>query len=498
MASVEIVDEFGKRVAWLKPKKREAFKTISKKRGGVFEIALRTEGPEGGVVVWEKILIRTPVPPEASVSSTSRTSELTAARPDIFLYVVDTLRADHLGCYGYDRGTSPRLDAFARESTLYEYAYAQTSWTRPSAASILTGLYPKTHGTIGRDDRLNDEVVTIAERLRDGGYETIGVVANGHLHETFGFDKGFQTYIYTGLVSSARVHREVEALLRPRLDRKDRSPLFVLIWTIDPHDPYEPEPEDADLFGIGDLEPLETDEGNLLIKIRMGEIRPTPSQKEFLKARYDQEIFGNDRAFGHLLDLLESHGRKDETVVIFTADHGEEFFDHGDVGHGRTLYNEQIRIPLIVKDPNLAPGRIVSKAQHVDLYPYILEIAGLYREEGLDGISLTEIGDGPRTIFSEVNLDGYDVTAVLKDHKAVYTRIRNADPNFVPIFELFESDDIRELRPRTPQSFRDRLYLQKVFHYRNIPDSPYHRVEVDEQSLPPEIREHLRALGYIR
>jgi len=496
-AWIKIVDERGKRISRWTPKKGEAFKTISRRTAGIFEVTLAAEGPSGGVVVWEKLLVQTP-DNLAATAAVPQEYDLPTSSPDIFLYVVDALRVDHLGCYGYLRDTSPRIDSFARENALYLNAYAQTSWTRPSAASILSGLSPKTHRTIGRDDCLPDEIITVAERLQESGYETIGVIANGHLHPVYGFAQGFQTFKYLGLVSSARVHREVESILLPRLRRKDRKPLFVLIWTIDPHDPYEPEPEDAELFSIGEFEPLETPEGNLLVMIHSGKIHPTPSQKKYLEARYDQEIRGNDRAFGQLLDFLASEGLDDEAVILFTSDHGEEFFEHGGVGHGRTLYNEQIRVPLIIKAPLIPPGRHAAMVQHIDLYPAILEIAGLGRPEGLEGLSLVEGSDRPRTLYFELTLDGYDLTAVLEDRKVIYSRTKGGDPSLVPMFEVFENEDFPERCPRPPATFRDKLLQQKIFNYRNILDSPYHRAKSIENSIPPEIREHLKALGYIR
>ena len=495
-ASIQIAEEHGGKISRWTPKTREDAKTFSRRAGGIFELTLTAKGPPDGSVVWEKLLVQTaddldppaPPPQQATLSS----------RPDIFLYVVDALRADHLGCYGYLRDTSPRIDRFARKNTLCLNAYAQTSWTRPSAASILSGLPPKEHHTIGRDDRLPEEIITLAERLQEGGYETVAVIANGHLHSVYGFAQGFGTFEYLGMVSSLRVHQKVESILLQRLRRKDRKPLFFLIWTIDPHDPYEPEAIDSGLFSIGDFEPLPTPEGNLLILIRDGKIKPTPSQKKYLEARYDQEIRGNDRAFGQLLDLLEAKGLADSAIVFFTADHGEEFFEHGGVGHGRTLYNEQVHVPLIIKAPFIRPGRQTARIQHIDLYPTILEIAGCKRPNGLEGISLMRMRSGPRTLYFELALDGFDLTAVLDDRKVIYSRAKNGDPSFNPAFEVFGNDDFRELQPRLAETFKDRLLQQKIFNYRHILDSAYRRAESKESNLPPEVRKHLEALGYIR
>jgi arylsulfatase A-like enzyme len=503
-ASLRIVDEHGKKIFSGALKKGETLRTISRRAGGILELAFIAEGSPGAAVVWEEICVQipgplsTPMPDKLSAPvAAPQKSVLPASRPDIFLYVVDALRADHLGCYGYGRDTSPRIDDFARGNSLYLNAYSHTSWTRSSAASILSGLTPREHRTIGRDDRLPEEIITLAERLQEGGYETIALIANGHLHSVYGFAQGFQTFEYLGLVSSARIQQRTEKLLLQRMRQKERKPIFFLIWTIDPHDPYEPEREDAKLFSIGDFERLPLTKENLLIMIRSGQIQLTPSQKKCLEARYDQEIHGNDRSFGKLLDFLQAQGLADEAVVFFTSDHGEEFFDHGGVGHGDTLYNEQVCVPLIIRAPFIAKGRHSARVQHFDLYPTILEIAGCPRPEGLAGISLTEKRSGPRKLFFELGLDNYDLTAVLDDRKVIYSKTKNGAPALTPVFQVFGNKDLAEIHPRLPEAFKDKLLQQDIFHYRHVLDSAPRRAGFGKRNIPPELKKQLEALGYI-
>ncbi len=496
---IRIADETRGTVRTLSLKTEDVTKTFDLGRPGVYELAFAVEGPATGVTVWKKIRLWTPADPLSPETRPAPQPRAAGSRPDIYLYVIDALRPDHLGCYGYARETSPRIDDFARQSALFLEAYAQTSWTRASAASMLSGLPPKMHRTIGRDDKLPEDVVTIAERLKDHGYETAAVIANGHLHDVYGFRQGFETFEYVGgMASSDRVHARAEEILRRIFAGRGRKPLFFLIWTIDPHDPYKPAPEDAELFSPHDFEPIGNVEGNLLIKIHSGELRLTPSQKKYLETLYDQEIRGSDRTFGKFIDLLKSEGRYDEAVVVLTSDHGEELFDHGSVGHGRTLYNDQVRVPLIVKASSLTPRRYSGRVQHIDLVPTFLDLAGLDQPPELPGRSLLTPQAGPRTLFFELNLDANDMTAVLAEEKLIYYRMKPGIADFVPLFETYRGEDTAERRPENPDTFGNRRLRQLIFTYRNSDDSPYRPARLDVKALPREVREQLEALGYLK
>lgn len=282
----------------------------------------------------------------------------------------------------------------------------------------------------------------------------------------------------------------------PALDA--RRPVFLLIWAIDPHDPYEPAPEDADLFAPHEFEAIGRVEGNLLLKIRSGRVRLPPSQKKSLETLYDQEIHGSDRSFGRFLNLLVSEGRFDQAVIVLTSDHGEEFFEHGSVGHGLTLYNDQIRVPLIVKAGALPPGRISGRVQHIDVVPTLLDLAGLAKPADLAGRSLLDAREGPRTLFFELRSEGNDPTAVLAEEKVIYHRMKSGAANFVPFFETCWIED-RDKQVRVNRdTFRNRRLRQLIIDYRNADASPYRRARVEDQAVPVEVREQLRALGYLK
>lgn len=223
-------------------------------------------------------------------------------RPNIVLYVVDTVRADRLGVYGYEKPTSPRLDAFAAGAVLFENAYAQSSWTRPAVASLFTGLLPPAHRTVGRRSVLPEDATTLAEILAVHGYEGMGLVRNPNVGRAFGFAQGFSRF------RSEDGERDETMLDRVRLWLDERQgaeePFFLFLHAIDPHGPYDPAPEFEEMFEAGGA-PAQYRTVRYLLGLNRGEVEPEPETAEALSRLYDAEVAQNDRAFGELLDELE-------------------------------------------------------------------------------------------------------------------------------------------------------------------------------------------------
>ena len=490
------------------PSKRRAYrKRVTLPAPGVYELRMTTSGGSTAPTRWEQIhwLTDSPEPtvPPASAGFAKQ------VKPDIILYVVDTLRADHVGCYGYQRNTTPQLDAFARENTLFRHAYAPDSWTRASAASILTGLLPQQHQTIGRDAKLPENLVTLAEILQGNGYYTAAFIANGNLGKEFGFQQGFQKSVYFPLIGgtnwhcpSDQVNRELLPFLRAHLAPSERQPLFLLVWTVDPHDPYIRREEVKDLFDINQYEPIDTqstNERNLLEEIRKGRIQPTASQIEYLKALYDQEIYLNDLSFGNLLETLKSMGRYDDALILFTADHGEEFFDHGGVGHGITLYNEMIQIPFVLKAPAIQSGTSDGRVQLIDIYPTLLDLLGLDAPYALDGQTLANAPGVTRTLYFEQTLQGNDLKAILaSDRKLIYNKKsqRFAAKQAVPVWELYALEDQQETKPLKLTQTRDFWRRQQLQAYAAQENTL--GILADEVEMTPELDQKLRDLGYVK
>jgi arylsulfatase A-like enzyme len=308
-----------------------------------------------------------------------------ACRPNVVIYMIDTLRRDHLGLYGYHRDTTPNLDRFSADAVVFETAYAPSAWTRPSTASLLTGLNPPRHGAEADRHRLGEPITLLSEYLRDLGYHTAAFVANPHVVENWGFGQGFEHFQDIGATTRTwarvgvdRVNREVFEHLKRRLD----GPFFYYIHTIDPHHPYDPVPPYRSLFTNS---PQPTLDPAVL----------TPSTPrpvlENLKALYDAEIYFNDLHFGELMSVLKEEGVYDESVIIVVSDHGDEHLDHGMGGHSRQVFNEVVSVPMLIKLPEGAHAgkRVTAPASLIDVVPTILSLTCQQLPKELEGIDLT-------------------------------------------------------------------------------------------------------------
>ena len=313
-------------------------------------------------------------------------------RPPIVLYVIDTLRRDRLGCYGYPRPTSPHLDAFAEGATLFERAVGQSSWTMASMASAFTGTWPATHGVLSWQHRLAPEALTLAEILQTEGYRTAAFVANPLVGKGYGFQQGFDEIVDQVGISSSDLGDRVNQWLPD----SSKPPFFLWIQTMDPHAPYDP-PEPyrdrlaPDTEAMPPLDPERWD---------------WPEEaKPFLSDLYDAEIAANDASFGALRAELEARDLWDPALVILMSDHGEEFKEHGRWQHGNQLYTESLDIPFIVKFPHQRQGRrIAEPVQHTDLLPSLLDLLEIRLEEPLDGRSW--LSPSPHMpIYAHLDLD---------------------------------------------------------------------------------------------
>ncbi|HSD28752.1 MAG TPA: sulfatase, partial [Vicinamibacteria bacterium] len=297
-----------------------------------------------------------------------------ARRPHVFVYLVDALRADHLGCYGYSRPTSPNVDALAREATVFR-AIAPSSWTKASVASLFTGRSPIRHRAQDRGDTLVPEAVTLSDRLSAAGYRTYALYANSWVGEPFGVDQGFGER----LVLPARSDRLTRRLLArlARLAPEDR--LFAYVHTIDPHAPYEPTPADRERFAppgsaFGRVSAVWLED--TAARARRGEPL-APRLIEEVTALYDAEIAFNDRQFGRFLEELKRRGLYDDSLVVFTSDHGEELFDHGLLAHAHALHRELVQVPLVLAGPGLPQGkRVGTPLSNAALAPTLARLSG--------------------------------------------------------------------------------------------------------------------------
>jgi arylsulfatase A-like enzyme len=429
----------------------------------------------------------------------------TAAEPrrpvNVLVYMVDTLRADRLGVYGFDRPVSPRLDAFAADATVFETAIAQSPWTRPSVASVLTGLTPLVHGINRPRDGLSQEAVTLAELLSAHGYRTAAMVANPNIAGRFNLGQGFDSYeLLGGFDNGAPL---VTDWARQWLDeqRDPERPFFLYLHTVEPHAPYTPEEEfrarfapDVPRNGFGTqphIRSLKKEDGSL-----------TDEVVGWLLDLYDAEIAANDAAFGDLLDVLEARGLLDDTVVVFVSDHGEEFMEHGRLEHAKTFYREVIEVPLVVRFPDLGHGRrIAAPVQHVDVMPTLLGYLGVAQPPGLEGRDLTPwvTGEEPSPedvaateIHSYLDRRGYRGASVrVGDWRYVDMRAPRPSEELYDVpRDPAEKADVDERHPVRAGWMESRIRL-----YRHHAESG--QLQPTVEHLDKELRERLRALGYI-
>jgi arylsulfatase A-like enzyme len=322
-------------------------------------------------------------------------------RPNIVVYLIDALRADRVGCYGYGRNTTPRIDEFASSALLFSGAQAQTSWTRTAVASIFTGLLPQQHGAIDKKDALPEAATTVAELLSGAGYESAAVVANGNISQIYGFSQGFSYYkflqeveIGEHVVRSEDVNASVFSWLD---DARGSQPFFLYVHTVDPHLPYAPPPAIRETFAPGVDDPS-IGSVESVNKIAADRSLVTPRLVEQLSNLYDGEIAANDATFGELLDGLEQRGLTENTVIVVLSDHGEEFFDHQGWSHGNTLHAEMLDVPLIIRVPGVAPRTIPEIVQHVDIFSTLVDLAGLEVPPGTFGRSARPLWAGDSAV----------------------------------------------------------------------------------------------------
>ncbi len=324
-----------------------------------------------------------------------------SAERHVVLFLIDTLRQDRLGLYGNRRSPSPNLDRLARESLVFGQAQAASSWTKASVASLFTSRPPSLHGAEDYEDRLRAGERTLAHVFGAQGYRTAAFGFNTWVfNPKFHMGEGFQTFVEVNDRTSDRETRS-DAVIDETLDwieRNHHRPFFLYIHTIDPHAPYEPLPE-----MLARVEP-QGFAGEITGRLgdfdrRRGD-SITRAEMEHLLALYDAEIAFNDAQVGRVIEALQRLGLWDECTFVLTADHGEEFLDHGAWSHGGTLYQEQLLVPLVVKPPRsrrLQPARIQEPVSMLDVAPTLCALAGVSSDDSpFHGRSLLPLVEEPR------------------------------------------------------------------------------------------------------
>jgi arylsulfatase A-like enzyme len=406
-------------------------------------------------------------------------------RPNVILISLDTLGARHLGAYGYPHPTSPHLDRLAADATLFAHARSHYPSTAGSHMALFTALLPAAHGVRHLGDRLPDDVPTLPELLRAGGYTTAAVAENFILNLGMGFGRGFHTYVENrvpkgGTVAGGQARETFRRGLR-WLGTRPPEPFFLFLHTYEVHEPYDPPP------------------GHLRL-VRSGTDGEPAADAAW---RYDAEIRFLDRLLAHFLRALARRGLLERTLLVITSDHGDAFWEHGHQGHGPLLYDEVMHVPLLLSGAGMPRGRRVSAAVGlVDVMPTVLELAGLPGPSGLHGRSLVPLLRGEtvpsRPLVAEVRglvirpMAPTNTRAVwLGDHKV----IRDLAAGRWEVYDL--PSDPGEQFDRVSSDGAVVAEAARVLAWYETLERGPDRSPATPPVLDPDTREQLRALGYV-
>jgi arylsulfatase A-like enzyme len=407
---------------------------------------------------------------------------------NVIFILVDTLRADRLGTYGHERATSPNIDAFAREAVKFENARSQSSCTFPSVNSMLTSRWPAVF--LGQPDRamgIPDSIPSLAEILRRNGFHTVAVSASSVVRNTpsrfnpsGGFGRGFDRFHEDCVWKSAAcVNGQAAEYLK-----SGERPLFLYLHYLDPHGPYRP-PEtwrrrfalsrtEKEWVRLGNPNPI----GDWLYKEKPHPAF-TPADLRFLEDLYDEEIAYFDAQFTELIAAMRDTGRLDDSIVVFSSDHGEEFLEHGHIKHCRTLFDTSIRVPLLLRIPGVEAKAVSRPVQNLDLVPTLLDYLGIESAAPFEGRSLRpvieedsgakgdehqyalqgvfrsasdgrfkliqDLGSGAVSLF-DLAADPGETRDVLRRERRVYARLRDALTGWIGRSEGKGSESLRQAR----------------------------------------------------
>jgi arylsulfatase A-like enzyme len=416
----------------------------------------------------------------------------------VVLISIDTLRADRLGAYGAARPTSPTLDALARGGARFASCVAAAPWTPPSHVAMLTGLYPSRNGVQAVTDQLRPGVATLAGEMRAHGFATAAVIASDLVIPCTrcrqDFDSVTEIPSRGDQVNGGPVVVDSgEDVTNAALDwlrmhgARDRFLLFLHYYDV--HSDYRPRPAIALRFGA-DPHNLEPGNNRFLIDNRMNADLPRPAIEQ-MRRLYDGEIRQLDEVLRGLFDFLQAHGLWEGTLIVVTADHGEEFLEHGGLLHGRTLYEELLHVPLILSGPGIPRGRVVPNVVSlVDLAPTILEAVGVPAGSTLDGHSLMPLLAGDDRSWQNRAASEADQEHRKRMLRAGNLKLIEDRSSGAELYDLAsdpgERHNVAADRPAVVADLA--LAFQRM-----LPASAPHGPEI----LSDEARQRLRALGYL-
>ncbi len=451
---------------------------------------------------------------------------------NVLVVLFDTLRADYLEPYGSQTVKTPALTQFAQRGFSFDQAHANASWTRPSVASLWTGLHPSGHTVLDPNSSLPESVPYLPELFAESGYLTLAVSNNAHFSKEFGFGRGYahlfdyfaerDSTLVEAPSPEAQAGRVWDRFLAQGFEAQDEKPVFAVLHEIDPHSPYAapaPYSEMYDFGYSGNVDGwLKEYTEHLLVFKAVNDHGPwlDESAKREIRSLYSAEVSFIDGYFGALLERLEASGQRDRTLVVFLSDHGEQLFDHGIWGHGRSLYQEEVQVPLIFSLPGVLPegGRSEALVQLADVAPTLLDMMGLAVPETIHGKSLLPemlgmpaAAGSPPSIYAWSNLLLYDegtnyyrskkLTSLrFGEWKLVRTSQRKGQLHHA--YELYDlENDPDEKNDRWAERPVAAHTLRQMLESKISLDAKMQFSPVEAEPLDSEVHENLRALGYV-
>lgn len=403
---------------------------------------------------------------------------------NVVLIVIDTLRSDHLPMYGYKKNTAPFLQELSKQGTLFENAFSASSWTSPATASIFTSLYPFQHGVLMgmlairsaqaidpsiTVNRIPEKIVTIAEVMKNEGYQTYGIADNLNIGERQGFTQGFDKFLTFMYKQAEHVNDTVKTWHK---QLTSNGKYFLYLHYMDPHAPYHP---------------------------RDPWYEKSDDKKLHRISSYDSEINYVDQ---HIKDLFQLYRWDKNTIVIITSDHGEGLWDHGLMGHGKTLFREEIQVPLIVYLPeqeNREERRIATNVCTIDILPTVRNLLGLEKDPNNEGVSLLPLMDGKETDLDKRNIYSYlwvKMESKLEWKSTVYKKWHFAMklPDVRHIFSLIK--DQKEHDNLITDAAAVAFDLEKRFNQFQANSKKY-KQQSRKVKLDKEKTNKLKSLGYV-
>ena len=428
---------------------------------------------------------------------------------NIVLISIDTLRTDHLSCYGYERNTTPHIDAIAEQGIIFKNVIAPSSWTAPSMASLFTSTYPVNHGLVHgieyrrrEQEVLSGALATLPEILQKHGYTTFGVSANHHLTEEFGFGRGFDHFAYLGWQNADMVNNTVYAWEEVI---KESEKYFLWIHYNDPHIPYAARSPWIERYAAQSSDQARQVARKTRSHLKLKEFIPTlkddPQARANLIALYDSEISYVD---SHIGKLMGKFSLESDALIIITSDHGEEFLEHDNIGHGNNLHHETVSVPLIVKKPYSSKKKTVEQYVNLlDIMPTVLDLIKVnFPEQTLGKSFLAREGtlgwlkkiisgnDTPKYHFSELDRHYFMKSIMTPQWKYIYNyqdekeHLYNLEKDPLELLNIFDKE------PERCDQLKEQLF-NWVSQSRQ--DPPKTKII----AFSPEEEEKLNTLGYI-